>query len=67
MFSTKTKTASANPAIAQNGLLTAVSPRLRLIAVNVCGFASVAAADADQNKTTTFLWKMKLQSPDYFP
>ena len=28
------------------------------MAYNVCGFASVAAADTDQNKTTTFLWKI---------
>ena len=30
------------------------------VACNVCGFASVAAADTDQNKSTTFLRKIEL-------
>ena len=37
------------------------------IAVNVCSFASVAAANTDQNKTTDFLRKLELKTPDYFP
>ncbi|WP_396146480.1 hypothetical protein [Flavobacterium sp.] len=37
------------------------------LAANVCGFASVAAADTDQNKTTTFFRKIKLKWPAYFP